>query len=68
MSCQPTGDREGQYHLRGYHLGSRPSQGFVHARLVPDEQRLTIRDRCLTLLDEEDDVVSDVDRTSLVHW
>ncbi|KAF8272542.1 ARM repeat-containing protein [Lactarius quietus] len=24
-------------------------------RLVPDEQRLTIRDRCLTLLDEEDD-------------
>ncbi|KAH9062811.1 ARM repeat-containing protein [Lactarius vividus] len=26
-------------------------------RLVPDEQRPTIRDRCLALLDEEDDVI-----------
>ena len=66
MLCLPIGDREGQYHLRN--IGSRPSQGFVHARLVPDEQRLTIRDRCLTLLDEEDDVVSDVVHTSLLHW
>jgi hypothetical protein len=68
MLCPPIGDREGQYPVLNIILGSRSSQGFVHARLVPDEQRLTIRDRCLSLLDEEDDVVSDVDRTSLVHW
>ncbi len=68
MLCLPIGDREGQCPLPNVILGSRPSRGFVHARLVPDEQRPTIRDRCLTLLDEEDDVVSDVDRTSLVHW
>jgi hypothetical protein len=68
MLCPTIGDREGQYPLRNIIPGSRPSGGFVHARLVPDEQRPTIRDRCLTLLDEEDDVVSDVDRTSLVRW
>ena len=38
---------------------------FPRVRLVLDEQRPTIRDRCLTLLDEEDDVVKFF---PLPHW
>lgn len=68
MLCQPIGDREGQYPLRNIILGTPPNGDLLLARLVPDEQRPTIRERCLTLLDEEDDVVSDIDRASLVRW
>ena len=37
--------------------GTRPKLGVLYARLVLDDQRQAIRNRCLTLLEEEDDVV-----------
>jgi Importin-beta N-terminal domain len=39
------------------HCGTRPKLGVPYARLVLDDQRQAIRNRCLTLLEEEDDVV-----------
>lgn len=38
--------------------GTCPKLGVLYARLVLDDQRQAIRNRCLTLLGEEDDVVS----------
>jgi hypothetical protein len=47
---------------------SCPKRGFLHVRLVLDEQRSAIRNRCLTLLEEEDDVVRYVASIRLVDW
>ena len=42
--------------------------GVLYARLVLDDQRPAIRNRCLRLLEEEDDVVRYVDSTPLLVW
>ena len=64
MSCPPFGGREGQCNV--FLPGTCPKRGFLRVRLVLDEQRPTIRNRCLTLLEEEDDVVSYVASIPLV--
>jgi hypothetical protein len=48
--------------------GTCTKRGFLHARLVLDEERQAIRNRCLTLLEEEDDVVRYVASIQLVDW
>lgn len=42
--------------------------GFLNARLVLDDQRSAIRNRCLTLLEEEDDVVRYAASIPLADW
>ncbi len=48
--------------------GTCPKLGFLHVRLVLDDQRPAIRNRCLTLLEEEDDVVRYVALLPLPDW
>jgi len=45
-----------------------PNLGVLYARLVLDDQRPAIRNRCLTLLEEEDDVVRYVTSVPLLDW
>jgi Importin-beta N-terminal domain len=48
--------------------GRCPKLGVLYARLVLDDQRPAIRHRCLTLLEEEDDVVRYIVSISLLDW
>jgi hypothetical protein len=49
-------------------FGTCPKFGVLYARLVLDDQRPAIRNRCLTLLEEEDDVVRYVSSIPLLDW
>ena len=67
MSCPLFGDREGQWASCDV-FAKHPKLGVLYARLVLDDQRPAIRNRCLTLLEEEDDVVRYVASIPLLDW
>lgn len=69
MSCPLFGGREGQWaSCDVFFVAQCPKLGVLYARLVLDDQRPAIRNRCLTLLEEEDDVVRYVASIPLLDW